>query len=215
MQLLNKMNDLSLYLVTDRTLSLGRKLEWIVSEAIRGGVTIVQLREKECTTREFVNLAIQLKEILSPHHIPLIINDRVDIALAANADGIHVGQSDMPYPMLIKLIGNQKIIGLSVENIEQVIQANQLEVDYIGLSPVFGTTTKKDLGKPFGLEGIRKAVSLSRHPVVGIGGIQLNNAADVIKAGASGVAVVSAICSAENPYQAAKELIACIHKNRH
>lgn len=124
--------DPSLYLVTDRALSLGRDLEWIVTESVRGGVTMVQLREKDCSTREFVTLGQRLKTILSKFQVPLIINDRIDVALAIQADGVHLGQTDMPYAIARQLLGPDKIIGLSVENFEQIKEANLLDVDYIG-----------------------------------------------------------------------------------
>jgi len=200
------MFDLSLYLVTDRPLSLGRNLEWVVEEAVKGGVTMVQLREKETSTREFIELAIRLKRKLSEFKVPLIINDRVDVALATDADGLHIGQSDMPYEIARKLLGNNKIIGLSVENIEQVFQANTWDVDYIGISPIFSTPTKTDTAKPFGLEGARKALAVSKHPAVAIGGINKNNAKKIMETGINGIAVVSAICSANNPRKAASEL---------
>lgn len=200
------MFDLSLYLVTDRSLSQGIDIEWIVEQAIQGGVTMVQLREKQCGTREFIMLAIRLKKKLSPYHIPLIINDRLDVALAADADGLHIGQSDMPYDMARRLFGKYKIIGLSVENMEQALQANMLDVDYIGISPVFGTPTKTDTSTPFGLEGIRKVMSFTKHPTVAIGGINLLNTAEIMQAGANGIAVVSAICAANDPKRAAMEL---------
>jgi thiamine-phosphate pyrophosphorylase len=198
--------DLSLYLVTDRSLSLNRELEWIVQEAVEGGVTMVQLREKDCTTRDFLATAIRLKRILTLYSVPLIVNDRVDIAMASNADGLHIGQSDMPYYIARKLMGENRIIGLSVENMEQVKLANSLDVDYIGISPVFGTPTKTDTAQPFGLDGLRQAVAVSCHPTIAIGGINLGNANQVIQTGTNGIAVVSAICSAEHPKQAAIEL---------
>jgi thiamine-phosphate pyrophosphorylase len=135
--------DLSLYLVTDRPLSGGRDMAWIVREAAAGGVTMVQLREKECSTAEFIALARQLKTALLPLGIPLIINDRVDVALAVDADGVHIGQSDMPYETARALLGKEKIIGLSVETMEEVIAANALDVDYIGISPVYATPTER------------------------------------------------------------------------
>lgn len=195
-----------MYLVTDRPLSLGRDIEWIVEEAVKGGVTMVQLREKECSTREFIELAIRLKQKLSAFHIPLIINDRLDVALAADADGLHIGQSDMPYNIARQLLGKDKIIGLSVESTKQAQQANNLDVDYIGISPVFNTSTKADTSEPFGLEGIRNVMSFTKHQAVAIGGINSSNTAGIMKAGANGIAVVSAICSADDPQQAAKEL---------
>ena len=202
--------NLSLYLVTDRELSLGRSLEDVVMEAVEGGVTVVQLREKDASTGEFVSLAGRLMELLKPHGIPLIINDRVDVALAVDADGVHIGQSDMPYDIARKLLGPDKIIGLSVENFEDIEVANGLDVDYVGISPVYGTPTKTDTAEPFGLEGLRKAVELSVHPTVAIGGMNASTVAEVMATGTDGVAVVSAICSAENVRKAASELRAMV-----
>ena len=200
-------NALKLYLVTNRGLSLGRSLEEVVSEAVAGGVTMVQLREKDTSTGEFIRLACKLSDLLRPLGIPLIINDRVDVALAADADGVHIGQSDMPYEIARKLLGPDKIIGLSVENMNDLLRANELDVDYIGISPVYGTPTKTDTAEPFGLEGLRKAVELSVHPTVAIGGMNARTISDVIAAGADGVAVVSAICSADSPRLVANELM--------
>ena len=201
---------LKLYLVTDRDLSLGRSLEEVVSEAVKGGVTIVQLREKEASTGEFVALARRLMSILKPLGIPLIINDRVDVALAVDADGVHIGQSDMAYADARRLLGPDKIIGLSVESLEDLEAANALDVDYVGTSPVYGTPTKTDTAEPFGLEGLRKAVDISVHPTVAIGGMNARTIGEVMEAGADGVAVVSAICSAEDISKAAKELKAIV-----
>ena len=167
---------------------------------------MVQLREKDCCTREFIDLATRLKYKLRSFNVPLIINDRLDVALAANADGLHIGQSDMPYAMARQLLSKDKIIGLSVENMDQVLKANDLDVDYIGISPVFSTPTKTDTAQPFGLEGIRQVMAVSFHPAVAIGGINFTNATSIIRAGANGIAVVSAICSASNPCKAAYEL---------
>lgn len=204
---------LKLYLVTDRDLSLGRSLEEVVSEAVAGGVTLVQLREKDAATGEFIELAGRLMKILTPLGIPLIINDRVDVALAIDADGVHIGQSDMPYETARRLLGPDKIIGLSVENMDDLIKANSLDVDYVGISPVYGTPTKTDTAEPFGLEGLRKAVNMSKHPTVAIGGMNAGTIADVMAAGTDGVAVVSAICSAENIREAAAQLKAIVESN--
>ena len=207
-------DKLKLYLVTDRELSLGRSLEEVVSEAVAGGATIVQLREKETSTGEFIELAFRLKEILKPYNIPLIINDRVDVALAVDADGVHIGQSDMPYELARKLLGPHKIIGLSVENMDDLIKANELDVDYVGISPVYGTPTKTDTAEPFGLEGLREAVKLSEHPTVAIGGMNAKTIGDVMATGTNGVAVVSAICSATNIAQATAELKNIVDANK-
>lgn len=206
--------DLSLYLVTDRELSLGRTLEEVVSEAVAGGATIVQLREKEASTGKFIELARRLMIMLKPLGIPLIINDRVDVALAVDADGVHIGQSDMSYEDARRLLGPDKIIGLSVESLEDIKIANTLDVDYIGISPVYGTPTKTDTAKPFGLDGLRKAIEISVHPTVAIGGMNASTIKDVIAAGTDGVAVVSAICSAENIRTATAGLKAMVEESR-
>lgn len=199
--------DLRLYLVTDRPLSLGRDIDWIVEEAVKGGATMVQLREKDCSTREFIELAAKLKETLKPLGIPLLINDRIDVALAVDADGVHIGQSDMPYKTARALLGPDKIIGLSVENMEDIRVANELDVDYVGISPVYSTHTKTDTAAPFGLEGLREAVKLSIHPTVAIGGMNMKTAKDVMACGTDGIAVVSAIVSADSPCEAARNLL--------
>lgn len=210
-----KTSDLSLYLVTDRSLSLGRSLERVVEEAVQGGVTMVQLREKECTTKEFYELAMTLKRVLKPYGVPLIINDRVDIALACDTEGVHIGQSDMPYAIARKLLGKEKIIGLSVENLQDAMDANALDIDYIGISPVFNTDTKTDTATALGLEGVREITRISRHPAVGIGGIHTTNAGEIIAAGAVGISVVSAIMSAINPKEAASQLKSIINQVRY
>lgn len=199
-------DKLKLYLVTDRSLSRGRSLAQIITAAAAGGVTMVQLREKDITTSEFIALAQCVKECLKPLNIPLIINDRVDVALAVDADGVHIGQSDMPYNIARKLLGRDKIIGLSVENIDDLLAANDLDVDYVGISPVFATTTKTDTATPFGIDGLKEAVRLSAHPTVAIGGMNRDTARDVMLTGCNGIAVVSAISSADNPTEAAAEL---------
>ena len=206
-------NALKLYLVTDRPLSLGRDIDEIVREAVEGGVTMVQLREKECPTGEFVALAKRLKALLAPLGVPRIINDRVDVALAVDADGAHIGQSDMPYEVARRLLGKEKIIGLSVENFSDLEVANTLDVDYVGISPVYGTPTKSDTAEPFGLEGLRRAVEMSVHPTVAIGGMNAQTIGEVMAAGTDGVAVVSAICSAPSPRKAAEELLNIIKSN--
>lgn len=202
---------MKLYLVTDRKIAGDRKMEDIVKEAAEGGVTMVQLREKDICTRDFIDLAIRLKAVLKPFGIPLLINDRVDVALASGADGVHIGQSDMPYRMARALLGRDSIIGLSVENMEQVMTAESLDVDYLGVSPVFATPTKTDTAEPFGLDGLRKAAAVSSHPLVGIGGMNARTAAGVMDAGADGIAVVSAIVGAESPERASEELLRIIN----
>ena len=192
-----------LYLVTDRALCGGRPLEEIIRQAVGGGVAYVQLREKHIATRLFVEEAKAVKKILEPYGVPLIINDRIDVALACGAQGVHVGQDDMPYAYASKLMGKKAIIGLSVETWEDVEVSENLDVNYIAVSPVFATPTKTDTKKPWGLEGLKKIKAFSGHPIVAIGGLHEANAAAVIEAGADCLAVVSAICAADNPSRSA------------
>ena len=198
--------DLALYLVTDRGLALGRDIESVVLQAVKGGVTLVQLREKDIDTREFIALGLRLKAALAGSGVPLLINDRVDVALAVDADGVHIGQSDMPYGIARRLLGPDKIIGLSVETMDEVIQANGLDVDYVAVSPVFSTHTKTDTLTPFGYDGLEKACRLTKHPICGIGGMNADTVGRAIACGADGVAVVSGIVSAPDPCAASKNL---------
>jgi thiamine-phosphate pyrophosphorylase len=204
--------DYSLYLVTDRPLCLGKPLEDVIAEAVSGGVTIVQVREKLSQTREFINLAQTVQRILKPRNIPLIINDRIDVALAVKADGVHIGQSDMPYDIARRLMGLEAIIGLSVETMEQAEEAEHLDVDYLGVSPIFSTPTKTDTYSEWGLDGLARLKRQSRHKLVAIGGLNASNAGQAIRAGADGIAVVSAICSAGDPKRSAHELLKIIKK---
>ena len=200
-------NQLRLYLVTDRSFLRGRDLTDVVMQAVKGGVTMVQLREKDICTRDFVDLAQGLKTALYGTGVPLVINDRIDVALAVDADGVHIGQSDMPYSIARQLMGPDKIIGLSVENFDDIEAANLLDVDYIGVSPVFATPTKTDTATPFGLNGLTRAVDMSTHPTVAIGGINGSNAREVIETGTRGIAIVSAIMGANDPTNAAQNLL--------
>lgn len=199
-----------LYLVTDEALCLGRPLEEVVEQAVRGGVTMVQLREKEIKTRDFIRRAVEVSKILSRYRIPLIINDRVDVALAIEADGVHIGQSDMPYAYVKRIIPDSMILGLSVETLEQAAEAEDYDLDYLSLSPLFFTPTKTDLYREWGIAGLEEICNRSRHKVIAIGGISASNAADVIRAGAEGIAVVSAICSAPDPELESRNLISII-----
>jgi len=195
---------LRLYLVTDQQALRGRSLTDVVLQAVQGGVTCVQLREKAASTRDFVALACALNALLKPSHVPLVINDRIDVALACGAQGVHLGQSDMPVAQARQLLPPEVFIGLSVESLDDVRRAAKESVDYLGVSPVFATPTKTDTAPPWGLEGLRQVRAMSDQPLVAIGGIHLHNAADVLEAGAHGLAVVSAICSAEDPRAAAQ-----------
>ena len=196
-----------IYLVTDQKACQGKPLESIILDAVKAGVSCVQLREKDIGTRLFLEKALALKSILKPAGIPLIINDRVDIALAAKADGVHLGQTDMPYEHARSLMGPMAVIGLSVETWEDVTKAQDLDVDYLGVSPVFSTPTKTDTKTPWDIGGLKKIRDYSCHPLVAIGGLDISNAETVINAGADAIAVVSAICSANDSFDAARQLV--------
>lgn len=202
--------DPAVYLVTDRGLARGRDLLAVVAEAVAGGAGLVQLREKHADTREFLDLARALVALLAPSGVPLLVNDRIDVALAAGADGVHLGQSDMPVPMARAMLGPDALIGLSVETPAQAREAEDLDVDYLGVSPVFATPTKADAGPAWGLDGLAGLAAWSRHVLVAIGGIGPGNAAQVVRAGAHGLAVVSAICAADSPRDAAAALLAAV-----
>jgi thiamine-phosphate pyrophosphorylase len=198
--------DYSLYLVTDRGLARNRNTLDIVRAAVQGGASCVQLREKRCSTREYIDEAFAIKAFLKREGIPFIINDRVDVAQAVGADGVHLGQNDMPLKMARVILGDSMIIGISAESAADAVAAEREGADYLGVSPIFATATKADTAPPLGLAGlreIRRAVSM---PLVGIGGLNKHNAADVIRHGADGVAVVSAIVAADDPKAAAQEL---------
>lgn len=203
-----------LYFVTDRGLCGTRPVADVVLAAIRGGAACVQLREKNAGTRAFVDEARMIKEMMAPFRVPLIINDRLDVALAVGADGVHLGQDDMPYDIARRLLGPDAIIGLSVETWADVERAERLAVDYLGVSPVFATPTKTDTKAPWGIDGVARIRAFSRHPLVAIGGLNASNAAAVVTAGADGVAVVSAICASPDPAAAARELTEVIRLAR-
>lgn len=197
--------DYSLYLVTDRTCLGDRDLAQSIESAIQGGVTLVQLREKSVSTREFLKLAEIVKEITTRYGISLIINDRLDIALAVDADGLHVGQDDLPMLKARELLGPNKIIGVSASTLAEALLAQQQGADYLGVGAIFSTSTKTDAKEVSlkQLELIKKSVSI---PVVGIGGINVSNAKQVMATGIDGVSVVSAILAQENILMAAEQL---------
>lgn len=185
--------DYSLYLVTDRSLLTNLDLLPAVDQAVKGGVTLVQLREKNVSSRDFYHLALKMKEMLSHSGVPLIINDRLDIALAIEADGLHIGQEDLPLPVARRLLGRDKILGYSVANVEQARYGENNGADYLGAGSVYPTGSKEDAGHPIGLEMLRN-IKLSVHiPVVGIGGISRERLHEVKAAGIDGISVISAV----------------------
>ena len=201
--------DLSLYLVLDPDLCGGAEgMLRTTEEALEGGVTIVQLRAPTWKKRALAACARDLLEMLRPRGIPLVINDHADVAAAVGADGLHVGQDDLSSADARRIIGPDMILGLSAGNVDEVRGVDPALVDYLGIGPVWATATKKDAGAAVGLEGLASLSAASPLPVVAIGGIGASNAADVMRTGVDGIAVVSAICGQASPLTAAENLLA-------
>ncbi|MEZ9630507.1 thiamine phosphate synthase [Vibrio breoganii] len=200
------MNPYELYFVTDDQQDI-ETLCSVVKQAIAGGVTMVQIREKHGDVRAFIERARAVKSVMRGSGVPLIINDRVDVALAVDACGVHLGQSDMPVADARRLLGDNKLLGLSVESEEQLLEAQSFAVDYLGVSAIFATPTKTNTVKHWGIEGLTKAVELSKLPLVAIGGINDSNIKSVVDTGVDGIALVSAISAASDPTQASKDLL--------
>lgn len=197
--------DLSLYLVTDKSDDVEKFLKTI-EEGIKGGVSVVQIREKTADTLDFYNLALKVKEITTKYNVPLIINDRVDVALAIDAEGVHVGQSDMPCDVTRRLVGPNKIVGVSAATIDEAKKAEKDGADYIGSGAVFPTATKDDAPK-ITKKDLKEIVNSINIPVVAIGGITLENAHELSDTGIAGLSVVSAIMSSDNPKKSSEELL--------
>lgn len=197
--------DYTLYLCTDRGLMTTKTIEESVELAIQGGVTLVQLREKDCSSKDFYETAIRVKKITDQYNVPLIIDDRVDIALAVDAAGVHVGQSDLPATVVRSIMGNEKIVGVSAATVEEAVKAQKDGADYIGVGAMFSTSTKKNTRNVSMdlLAKIRKAVDI---PIVVIGGINQSNAAGFAGTGINGLSVVSAIVAQKDIKKAAQDL---------
>ncbi|HEX6015948.1 MAG TPA: thiamine phosphate synthase [Geminicoccaceae bacterium] len=195
-----------LYLVTDRAMCAARGIERTVAEAVAGGVTMVQLRDDKTPTPELIELAQRLKGILAPAGVPLVVNNRLDVALGADADGLHVGQADTPPAEARARLGPDPILGLSVTDPAQLAAVDSALVHYLGVGPIFATSTKPDAAPAMGLSGLAATRAGTALPIIAIGGIDATNAAAVIRAGADGIAAVSAICAAGDPSSAAVAL---------
>lgn len=207
-------NHLKLCLVTHRENIPFSLYQEMILQAIAGGVTLIQLREKSHDVAELRQHAFALKALLQPHRIPLIINDHVDIAKAVQADGVHLGQSDLSPVITRTLLGDDKIIGWSIESFDDLEKANELScIDYVAISAVFPSKTKSNCKTIWGLEGLQAAAQQSKHPVIAIGGINQHNVSQVIAQGACGVAVVSAIHDHDSPKSAATDLINKINQS--
>lgn len=200
-----KQVDYFLYLCTDRDLMSTPTLEEAVEQAIKGGATVIQLREKDCSSKEFYETACSIKKITEKYKVPLIINDRVDIALAVDAEGVHVGQSDLPASTVRKIIGEDKIVGVSAHNVEQAVKAYEDGADYIGVGAMYATDTKKD-AKVITKEELKRIKEHVSIPVVAIGGINERTIPDFKGTGIDGIAVVSAILAKPDIKAAASSL---------
>jgi len=207
--------DLGVYLVTDTDLCGARGVCETVLTAVQGGVTMVQLRDKTASDAELIALGRMLKAALSAHQAALIINDRIEVATAVGADGLHIGQSDGDPGEARARLGQRAIIGLSVETPERARAANPALIDYLGVGPVFATATKADHAAPLGFDGLRAICAVHAElPKVAIGGLRADHAAEVIRSGARGLAVVSAICAAPDATVASREIRARVDEAR-
>jgi thiamine-phosphate pyrophosphorylase len=206
--------DWSVYVISDRRAARERSILDIVRAAIRGGASVVQLREKSASTRDMVELGRALLEVTRPAGVPLIVNDRVDVALAIEADGVHVGHDDMPVALARRLLGPGRILGASPETLAEAREMEQDGADYLGVGDVYGTPSKADAGAPIGVAGLAEVMRAVTIPVVAIGGITAANAGPVVEAGAAGVAVISAVVGAADPEEAARRLKGIVEAQR-
>ena len=198
--------DLSLYLVTDKRNKTDDEFLKIIEEAIKGGTTVVQIREKEGETLDFYNLALKVKEITSKYNVPLIVNDRIDVALAIKSEGVHIGQTDMPADVARSLIGDEMILGVSASTVEEARKAEKDGADYIGTGAVFPTATKDD-APSITKDDLKEVTGSINIPTVAIGGITLENANELAGTGIAGISVVSAIMNSKDPKIASENLL--------
>lgn len=196
-----------LYVITDKTLVPARSHLAIAEAALEGGTRLIQLRDKEASTRKLVEVGQALRTLTRRYNALFLVNDRVDVALAVEADGVHLGQEDMPLPLARRLIGEHLILGASVETVEEALAAQEQGADYLGVGPMFATDTKPDAGMPVGPARLREIKSRVQLPVIGIGGITAENLSLVKAAGADGIAVISAIATAPDMVEATRRLI--------
>ena len=204
--------DLNLYVITDRRLSRGRSHREVVEKAIAGGATCIQLREKEISTRDLFAVAEELRAITREKGVAFIVNDRLDVALAVEADGVHLGQDDLPLTAARRIMPPGMILGASAGNLQEALAAQSLGASYLGAGAIFRTGTKMDAGEPIGLQALANLCRVVSIPVVGIGGINSDNARLVIAAGAAGVAVISSVVAASDIAAAAGEIAGIVRQ---
>jgi thiamine-phosphate pyrophosphorylase len=204
--------DWNLCLIADTEFASGRDIVSIVEDAVEGGVKLVQLRAKNLPSKDFLELALKLATLLKEKDIPLIINDRVDIVLSCDATGVHLGQQDLPIRFARKILGKDKLIGISVNTVEEAMEAEDCKADYLGVGPVFPTSTKKEMSPALGVKGFKAIRDKIKIPVLAIGGISVENAGKVMAAGADGIAVISAILGEKDTRRATGRLLEKIAK---
>jgi len=204
----------ALHVITDTVLQSRFSHVELAEMAIKGGAETIQFRQKSGTGREMVETAQQVQEVCARHGVPLIVNDRVDIALAAGSRGVHLGQDDMPVGIGRRLMPADAVIGASARTEEKILQAIAAGADYIGFGPIYRTWSKADVEEPKGLEGLKRMCEIATCPVIAIGGITAETAYEVVRAGAHGIAVISAVCCQEDPATATRRLVEEIHRAR-
>ena len=202
-----------IYLVVGHQEANLHGLDETIVDAVHGGISMIQIREKLGDTQALVEQAKSIKSYLSGKNIPLIINDRIDIALKSGADGVHLGQSDLPPEDARELLGPKAIIGLTVNSLAQLEKGDQSTADYLACGSVFPTVTKKNISAIWGIEELSKARKMTSKPLFAIGGINENNLAEVAATGVDGIAVISAICQAQNVEKATGQLVSLFHKH--
>jgi thiamine-phosphate pyrophosphorylase len=199
--------DFKLYLVTDRKQAFAGSLTEVLEKALKAGVKAVQLREKDLNSRELFQLAGEIRQLTKKHGAKLFINDRADIALAVDADGIQLGENSIPVQKIRKIIGDKKLIGVSCHSEEGALNAEKAGADFIVFGPVYNTPSKASFGPPLGIERLNSVAKRVAIPIIAIGGIKENNIQEIVRNGASGVAMISAVISAPDPYREASEIL--------
>ena len=203
----NKLQDSPLYVITDHRLSKGRSITEVIAKAIAGGAGIIQLRDKESAAKKLIRDGFALRELTRAKDVFFIVNDRVDVAMAVDADGVHLGQDDFPVNLARQIIGEDKIIGVSVDSVEEAIQAVKDNADYVSIGSIFPTQTKPDAGDAVGTKIITEIKKYINVPLVAIGGIAADNISEVAAAGADSAAVISAVIGADDVEVAARSLV--------
>ena len=204
------MLDFSLYLITDRMQTAGRALPAVVADALRGGLRAVQLREKDLAAAQLFALAVELRLLTREYGAKLLINDRIDVALAVAADGVHLGKAGLPLPEARRILGSERLIGYSAHSADEALQAQQGGADFVTLGPVYHTPSKSQYGEPPGLNALSEAARLVTIPVFALGGVTRASVVEILSAGAHGAALISAVMAAPNPRVETESLLRTI-----